>query len=155
MGRFRSVRARVTVLATVVLALAGLVAAIGLIVGVRGALTAGIADSAELRAEDLAQVLDQDDLPDRLGGVSDSAVVQSSAPTGEVLVASDNVAGEPAIVDTRPPAGEDEVATITGVPTDPGQEFLRGRAARPRWRATRWSSTWRPPSSRSSGACGC
>lgn len=124
MGRFRSVRARVTLLATVVLALAGVVAAIGLIVGVRGALTAGIADSAELRADDLAQVLDQDDLPDRLGGESDGAVVQVVGPSGEVLVASENVDGEPAITDARPPAGGDEVATISGVPTDPGQDFL-------------------------------
>lgn len=106
------------------LAVAGLVAGIGLVVGVRRALTDGIESSARLRAADLGQVLDQDDLPDEVGGEGDASVVQVVGPDGEVLVASPNVDGEPALSVTPPEAGAVEVQTISDVPTDPGQDFL-------------------------------
>jgi len=110
--------------AVVVLALAGLLAGLGLVVGVRRALTDSIEASARLRAEDLSQVLDQDDLPDQVGGEGDASVVQVVGPDGQVLVASPNVGGEPALLSAGPAPGRTEVRTIADVPTDPGQDFL-------------------------------
>lgn len=104
--------------------MAGLLAGIGLIVGVRRELTAGTEELAELRAEDLAQVIDQDDLPDQLGGGSDGVVVQVVGPSGEVLAASPNVEGEPALVTDAPAQEQSDTVRIDDVPSDPGQEFV-------------------------------
>ncbi|NNE13201.1 MAG: HAMP domain-containing protein, partial [Ilumatobacter sp.] len=112
----RSVRWRITVLAAGIVALVLLLAAIGVVVGVRRAVWANLDRSLELRAEqvaaaavvDPASALASADREDRFAQLLDSE--------GRVIAASDNVEGASALAALPP--GAQAVSTRTDLPIE-------------------------------------
>lgn len=109
--RRRSLRARLTLAATVVVA--GLLAAAGaaLVWRVHTALLAGV-DSAALRAAlSVASAADGTDTP-RLPAVVADGVAQVVDPAGHVVAASDNVSGQGRLFFVRAPASGTRLVTV-------------------------------------------
>lgn len=99
----RGVRQRSTLTSVLVVAVAFVIGAVGLVAILRITLTATVRDSVVLRAQDVAAQVSTDDV-DAVSAMAgsvpgDATVVQVMTPTGEVLVASPSVTGEAAILD--------------------------------------------------------
>lgn len=109
----RSVRFRVTALATLVTFLVLVVAGFALVAAQRSQLTAGVDRSLAQAADDLADQAERGtfatELPDLL---DDDAVAQVVAADGTVLAASEDLAGAPAIA-PAPADGDESATTIT------------------------------------------
>ncbi|HEX2042589.1 MAG TPA: ATP-binding protein [Acidimicrobiales bacterium] len=98
-----TVRVRTTVGAVVVVALALLVGAVGLVLSMRRALAGNVRTAAELRAADVVTLLSSGSPPSRLAaGDDEDLLVQVLDRSGAVVAASDNLAGRPAIARLRP-----------------------------------------------------
>jgi signal transduction histidine kinase len=107
-----SVRVRITAAALAVVGLALVLAAIALVAALHAALTREVRITATVRAAEVARVAQS-------GGaasVGDDVMFQIIGPTGEVLAASPNTAGLPALVWLAP--GE---SRVIGVPFDDGR----------------------------------
>ncbi len=93
------VRVRITVAATVLLAVALVVGAVSLLVLVRRSLLHDLDETAELRAADIASLAAEDELPTSFAGVegADEALVQVVGEDGTVLAASAGLAGRPRV----------------------------------------------------------
>lgn len=101
MGRFstRSVRFRVTALATAIVALILVTVAVALIVVQQRTLTATVDDGLRRRANDLALLI-VGAVPESLAGADDDNAAQIVTPDGTVLASSPNVsAGQPIAAD--------------------------------------------------------
>lgn len=101
--RVGSVRVRTTVAATVVVAVAIVAASVALVVLLQRSLTDDVRTAAELRAEDVAQVLRSG--PDGVELAVDDdeeMLVQVVDRDGRVVASSENMEGEPPIADLRP-----------------------------------------------------
>jgi signal transduction histidine kinase len=101
--RTASVRFRATLGATAVVGVALVVAAVALVLFLRGSLTEDVRIAARLRAEAVAELLSAGASSLRLGG-DDDEFVQVLAPDGRVVAASPNAEGSPALA--RPQPGE-------------------------------------------------
>ena len=117
----RSLRARAAVGAVAVVGVALVVGAVIMVLLTRSSLTGNVREAAELRAEDVFASIEQ-------GGVSpaDLAVedeedgfIQVVDTQGDVLAASDNIAGEPALAEL-----DDEGSTILGDGPVTGARFV-------------------------------
>ena len=92
-------RTRATALGVVVSALLLAVGAVLLVTTLESRLTAASDDLSRSRVEDLLDLAASGDLPAELRTVNDDGVAQVVGPDGEVLAASPNIAGKPAIAD--------------------------------------------------------
>ncbi len=93
MGRWptRSVRFRVTALATVIVALVLIVLAVTVVVVQRQALTAALDEGLRLRADDLGTLVAAE-IPETLSGTDDDAAAQLTTLEGVIVVSSPNLA---------------------------------------------------------------
>lgn len=125
--RWRAVRVRTTLAASVVVGLALLLGAAALLTVLRRSLEDNVASAARLRAEDVAGLLESGASPEDLSveedadGGEDTSLVQVIAASGAVRVSSSNVAGEPAVV---------ALAHITAL-RDGGSRRVRGLSISP------------------------
>jgi signal transduction histidine kinase len=112
--RLASVRARTTAAATVIVGLALTLAAVTLLVLLRRSLVKQLDDAAMFRAEDIAALAEEDDLPVTLAG-DDDAITQVVDDTGRVVAASPIGPDRP-IADFRPAGSEAEARTFAELP---------------------------------------
>ena len=119
-----SLRVRTSLLATVVVALALGSGAFTLVELQRRALTKNIDDTIQLRANDLEALLANGPPPATLS-VSDveESAAQILSDDGQIIAASGNVAGQPAVSTARPPAGETRISPSKTVASEPGESF--------------------------------
>lgn len=110
----KSVRARTTLVASVVVAVALAVAGTVLLLLLRDRLVAAELSAASLRSRDIAATVEEDDVPDDLSFPGDEdGFSQVVASDGTVLAASENIQGEPALSSLRP-QDDDSVEQIRG-----------------------------------------
>jgi signal transduction histidine kinase len=112
-----TLRLRITALAAVVVALVLAVSAVALVGVQRRQLTANVDSSLAQRADDLVELLAASDQPPRqLGpGILDG-FAQLVGPDGQVLSASANLAGEPAL--RFDPGSGEAFRSASGIPVD-------------------------------------
>jgi signal transduction histidine kinase len=117
--RLSSVRFRTTAVATLVVAVALVVGAAAIVVLQRQSLLDGVERSARARAVDVAALARSGSLPATVTAVKEGDVfVQVVDPSGRVVSASENLAGEPAVTTRRPPTNGSAAFTITVAPLD-------------------------------------
>jgi len=118
----RSVRARTTLLATAVVAVALAVGSVGLVATVTRALSGSDDDVARARATVLAAELAAGSLPREVAGLGDDSLAQVVAADGRVLASSPNLTGRPAVSDVRPSGSAPEVRTLRDLPDEEGED---------------------------------
>ena len=107
-------RLRSTLAATLVVAVALTIGAVGMVLILRASLTQTVRDSAQQRANDVGtSVAAGGAARDAIvvGNVSERSVVQVLDPQGTVLVSSPEIDGEPALTSARPAPGSVQVST--------------------------------------------
>ena len=97
-----SVRARMTGVAVAVVGVTLLVGAVALVVSLNAALVREVRAAAAVRAADAVRVVAAGGDPGAALAGDDDVVLQVLGPSGEVLDATPNVAGEPALVRLAP-----------------------------------------------------
>lgn len=125
-GRLRTLRARTTVAACVVVALALAVGALGLVVVLRRSLVANIDAAAGARAADIAAQAAQGELPSTLavrGG--EEALVQVVDGGGRVLASSANLNGQEPITRWRPTGTGAAARTLRNLPIGDNSDGFR------------------------------
>lgn len=115
-----TVRVRTTAAAVTVVGLALAVGAVGLVLALRRSLTSDVRTALELRAADVASVLEAGTQPPALAvDDGDDALVQVVDDEGRVVASSPNLAGSPPVADVE--AGE--ARRVDALPVD-DDEFL-------------------------------
>ncbi len=118
MRRF-SLRSRLTALAALTVGVALTIGAFLLVVALRSRLDGAATTAAELRARDVAALVEAGVLPRRLAlPGEESAFVQVVDENGGVVASTENIDGEPPVVTTRPDAGQQLVLTTEIAPLD-------------------------------------
>jgi len=116
-----TVRVRVTAVAVLVVGLALVAGAITIVAVLRRSLTDNVRTSAELRAQDVAEILESGTPP---GGLAvddeEDLLVQVLDADGRVVASTANVEGEPAVTALRP----GRTARLSGLPIGDDEEFL-------------------------------
>lgn len=101
-GRWATVQARTTLLASAITGLTLVAGSVLLVVALQSQLTSTGDELAQARIRDLLATVAAGDLPQTLGNVHDDAVAQVLDEGGEVLAASSNIAGGEAITEVEP-----------------------------------------------------
>lgn len=125
-GRRRAgtVRVRTTVVATLIVSAALVVAAIGLVILLQRSQVANVEAAARLRATDIATLVRGGNLPTSLSdSSSDVALVQVVDDQGRVLSATTNIAGEDRIARFQPAGTHPVARTLRNLPVGGGGEF--------------------------------
>ena len=120
-----SVRARITILAALVVAATLVTGGVGLIATLRHELTSHRDELSRARAVDLAQQAQVGDLPRVITDIGEDSVAQLTADDGSVLAASSGLRGQGSI---SPPGDASEtpsVRTLRDVPDDDETENYR------------------------------
>ncbi|QNN52396.1 sensor histidine kinase [Nocardioides mesophilus] len=120
-----SVRGRITVLATLVVAVALTAAAWGLLAVLGHSLRNDRDTLARARAETLAQQAAAGRLPRRITNVGEDGMAQVVAADGTVLAASSGLAGAGPVSRTPPASAGPELRVMHGVPDDSDVEDYR------------------------------
>jgi len=122
---FGSVRFRITAVATGVVALVLVGTAVWSVGTQRRALTNVIDDRVEQRADDITARVSGGTIEDPLAReYDDDGLAQLVAAGGDVVAASPNIAGDPAVAEPPPPGRRARVTTVDNLPLgDPGAEF--------------------------------
>jgi len=118
-----TLRTRTTVLATTLTAITLVAGAVGLVLVLQGRLTVSGDGLARSRVEDLLALAKQDQLPTTIRNIDDEGIAQVVSADGEVVAASPNVAGQPAIA--RVDAGPEPVVRTLAAPDDNEIEHYR------------------------------
>lgn len=127
MTRAGTVRARTTIAAVVVVAVALLVGGVALVVAMRRTLTQEVRTAARSRAAEVASVLETGTVPAALVvDDAESVVIQVLDGTGRVVASSPNVAGLPAVARLDPgrsarvraPVDDDEFLAVAAAADD-------------------------------------
>lgn len=126
----RTVRGRTTALATVVVAAALVLGAVGLMLTLRASLIRSDDGLAKARLQDLASLVERGALPKQLRDISDNSVAQVVDSSGKVLAVSPSVRSRAPIATWTPRAGSQEVRTLHNVPDDTETETYRMWATR-------------------------
>ena len=112
LARVRSIRARLTIVACLALAVGCIAGTLVVLSVLRDSLVENLDEAARLRADDIARQLVDGTLTDGLPVHGDEdSFVQVVRPDGEVVAASSNLAGVGPIADLHPPEGERLVRT--------------------------------------------
>lgn len=124
----RGIRARSTIVAVAVVAVAFAMSAIGLVAVVRVTMTNAIEQSVGQRVQDAAAQIASDDVDavSAMAGASpgDATVVQVISSAGTVLVASPSIQGEAPITDAPPPQGGAVAVQQLPLPFVDGDPYL-------------------------------
>lgn len=124
-ARFRGVRWRTTVAATATVAVFLAVAAVVFAVAQRQQLEGSITEAAQEQANDIAAQVENGEAGAGVGtGAGDHSLVQIVDASGNVLVASPSVEGEPPVIDAQPEAGAMDTVHATGLPIGEDDEFV-------------------------------
>ncbi len=123
--RFRGVRWRTTVAATLAVAVFLAVAALIFAIAQRQQLEGSITEAARGQAADIAAQVAHDGASAGLTtGAGDQSLVQIVDPAGNVLAASPSVEGEPPVVDARPEPGTTTTVRSRALPIGEGDDFV-------------------------------
>lgn len=120
-----SIRARTTLLASLLVAIALVAGSALLLVALHRSLTNNGDDLARSRARDLASLVRGGTVPSNLSNITGESVAQVVTGSGQVLAASPNVRGRPPISSFRPSGSAPVVRTLTGAPDDNETESYR------------------------------
>jgi signal transduction histidine kinase len=122
--RLRTVRARTTLGAAVVVGLALTAGALILLVVLHRSLVAGMDVSVRIRAESIASLARNGALPQRLPEAEgrETSFDQVVDPAGKVVAATANIEAEGPVLPARPP-GHNRLQTITRSPVDGDRRF--------------------------------
>lgn len=124
-GRFRGVRWRTTVAATLTVAVFLAIAGLAFALAQRQQLQGSITEASRDQAADLAaQVEREGSTADLAAGAGDQSLVQILGTDGGVVAASPSVQGEPAVVSARPAPGVTTVIESTTLPIGEGEPFV-------------------------------
>ncbi|MGH8965637.1 MAG: HAMP domain-containing protein, partial [Actinomycetes bacterium] len=126
----RSVRARMTTLAVLLVAVALTLGAVALAQTLERSLTRSGDNLARSRAQDFAALLVTGNLPGTLTNVAEDSVAQVVAADGSVLAASPNITGAGPISSFTPDGDSPVVRTMGAVPDDDETEEYRVWALR-------------------------
>ena len=118
-----TLRTRTTILATALTAITLVAGAVAVVLVLQARLTVNGDGLARSRVDDLLALAEQDQLPTTIRNIDDEGIAQVVAADGEVLAASTNVAGQPAIADTD--AGPTPVVRTLQAPDDDEIEEYR------------------------------
>ncbi|MBI2168833.1 MAG: HAMP domain-containing histidine kinase [Actinobacteria bacterium] len=119
-ARLGTVRVRLTVAAVAVVGLALVGGSVGLVAFLRKSLTDDVRTAVQLRARDVAAVLESGTSPEALAvDDGEEALVQVVDDSGRVIASSPNLTGAPAVADLAP----GQSARVRGLPID-DDEFL-------------------------------
>ena len=118
-----TLRTRTTILATTLTAVTLVAGAVALVLVLQGRLTVNGDGLSRSRVDDLLALAEQGQLPDTIRNIDDDGVAQVETADGEVLAASTNVAGRPAIADLE--AGPTPVVRTFEAPDDDETEEYR------------------------------
>ncbi len=118
-----TLRTRTTLLATALTAITLVAGAVALVLVLQGRLTVDGDGLARSRVEDLLAQAEQDQLPTTIRNVGDEGIAQVVTADGEVLAASANVTGQPAIADID--AGRTPMVRTFEAPDDQETETYR------------------------------
>lgn len=123
--RFRGVRWRTTVAATLTVAVFLAIAAVAFAVVQRQRLEGSIAGAAGDQATDIAaQVRREGTSAELATGAGDQSLVQVIDAGGTVVVASPSVTGEPPVTDARPAPGSTVTIRSSTLPIGEGDQFV-------------------------------
>ena len=120
-----SVRARITLIATLVVAATLIGAALALMAAVRHNLVASQDELSKARAIELAQEAAHGHLPDVITSVGDNGVAQVVDDSGHVLAASSGLQGDGPIAASPPVGRPPEFLELDAVPDDNETETYR------------------------------
>jgi signal transduction histidine kinase len=120
-----SVRARITVVATAVVAVTLIVASLALMAAVRHSLLESQDELSKARALELAEQARDGTLPDVVTSVGDDGVAQVVDSSGHVLAASSGLAGDAPIAAAPPQGSEPAFMILDAVPDDSEKESYR------------------------------
>ena len=131
--RLATIRAITTAVATIVVAIALVVGAAGLIAALRRTMVDEVAEAARAQASDVVRQLEAGRPPVLEVAGADEQLIQVMTPAGAVVAASPNMAGRPAVVRLAPgqsanvvtPLDDDEfVAVAEGAQTSDGPRIV-------------------------------
>ncbi len=131
--RLATIRATTTAVATIVVAIALVLGAAGLIAALRRTMVDEVAEAARAQASDVVRQLEAGRPPILEVAGADEQLIQVMTPAGAVVSASPNVAGRPAVARLAPgqsvqvvtPLDDDEfVAVAEGAHTPDGQRIV-------------------------------
>jgi signal transduction histidine kinase len=131
--RLATIRATTTAVATIVVAIAVVVGAVGLIAALRRTMVDEVAEAARAQATDVVRQLEEGRPPVLEVAGADEQLIQVMTPAGAVVASSTNMAGRPAVVRLAPgksaqvvtPLDEDEfVAVADGAETSDGLRIV-------------------------------
>jgi signal transduction histidine kinase len=126
-----TVRIRTTLAATAILALALLVGGVAMLTLLRRSLVRNMDDVADIRADDIAALVAEQQLPRTLA-LEDDAVGQVVDEHGVVVAASRNIRGAGPIADVPPPGVDPVARTVNDLPgVDGSYRLLAQRATSP------------------------
>jgi signal transduction histidine kinase len=114
-----SVRTRITLLATVVVALVLVLASFGLVTQQRRVLTASLDESLQQRASELEHLSAEAVVETPIQGLGDDDAAAQLVIGGELMASSRNLVGEPLVVPPPTEAGR-TVRTVHGLPHEDG-----------------------------------
>ncbi|MCW2571603.1 MAG: sensor histidine kinase [Frankiales bacterium] len=119
------VRLRATTIATLVVAVALAAGGIVLVLLVHRSLVGSVDAAGKARAHDVAALATSNRLQGTVASTGEeSSVVQVITARGEVIAASANIGGEPALLSTAPGHRSEQVLALSGLPiADSGQTF--------------------------------
>ena len=123
--KFRGVRWRTTVAATLTVATFLAIAGLAFALAQREQLEGSITEASRDQATDIAaQVQREGSTAALASGAGDQSLVQILDRDGNVVAASPSVEGEPPVVDNRPPPGTTTVIRSTSLPIGEGEPFV-------------------------------
>ncbi|NND02584.1 MAG: HAMP domain-containing histidine kinase [Acidimicrobiia bacterium] len=120
----RSVRFRITALATVVVALVLIVVSVALVLAQRSQLTSNLDQTLRQRADDIAALVGAT-VPDVLGAGTEEAFTQLVDAGGSVIAASPNLASLPPLEIDTSGIGTERVQTVTGITVQNSDDDFR------------------------------
>ena len=132
-NRLATIRATTTAVATIVVAIALVLGAAGLIAALRRTMVDEVAEAARAQAGDVVRQLEAGRPPILEVAGADEQLIQVMTPAGAVVSASPNMAGRPAVARLAPgqsaqivtPLDDDEfVAVAEGAQTSDGQRIV-------------------------------
>jgi signal transduction histidine kinase len=118
-----TIRAKTALSAVVVVGLAVLVAAVLLVVLLRGSLMRNLEDRAELRMDDIVPLAEQGEVPEVLGGNEEDGTIAQVIVDDQIVSQSPLVSSNRPLADFRPPFDETVFKTVNDAPIHAGVEF--------------------------------
>lgn len=115
--RSRSIRLRITAVATVVVAVILVIAGISLVLLQRNSLIASFDQNLIQRADDISSLTEETDPPDRFASSGDEGFVQMVDDQGLVVASTPNLQGAPAL-DLGVSPGGDSIRTVGDLDID-------------------------------------